>query len=239
MNGSPDPLGVSIIASAQKIAAQKQRFTVIKNRFSGISAAATQIKGATTTSSGIIYTPYIPLQMSNMLESKCTLCGRASQFTVGTKNGDVELCEACRVNMDAMNLLDILFRGDLDILFPETNPREHCEDGVIWRVPAGSKVFPVYVKVDVETGRNIFYVPKSSMTNLDRDYFCHDMMLFKDTVPEIILFRGGYGLARGEQLYVYQFHKTVYDGTGWVVGFILDGKYLLAHDVEMTDDEHV
>jgi hypothetical protein len=83
----------------------------------------------------------------------------------------------------------------------------------------------------------MFYVPKGGAIAMTRDYFCHDSLLFKDTSTVISAFRGGYGLARGEELYVYQFHKVVYDGTGWCVGFVLDGKFLLAHDVEMTDDK--
>ena len=213
--------------------------TVLKNRHNGNAAAAQKVgfKGNNTLAAGAFATPYIPLQMTDitMADTTCVTCGSPGKpVAVQGKNEirDVVLCPTCQ---KTMNIMDWIFSGPLELMFPEINTREDCGDNIIWRVPAGTRVWPVYAKTGVDQ-QDIFYVPKVGMS-LDRDYFCHDSFLYKDTVDCITTYKGGYGLTRGSELYVYQFHKIVNDGTGWAIGFILDGKHLLAHDVEMTDDE--
>jgi hypothetical protein len=249
-------LGQQILNASNKVAAavlkqaqsgnSARPFTVFKTRYytSANGAAAAQKVGFTgnnTLATGGIYAPYVPLQYKSldefMADTTCVTCGSPGKpVAVQGKNDirDITLCETCQ---KTLNIMDWIFRGDLNTLFPHPNPREDSGDNIVWRVPMGTKVFPVYSHVDIHTNENMFYVPKNGAIAMTRDYFCHDSMLFKDTSVVIRSFRGGYGLARGEELYVYQFHKVVYDGTGWCVGFVLDGKFLLAHDVEMTDDE--
>jgi hypothetical protein len=202
----------------------KTRFVVLKNRHQGNAAAAQKVgfKGNNTLAAGGIYAPYVPLQISDltMNDTTCVTCGLPG------------LCPTCQ---KTMNIMDWIFSGPLDVIFPEVNTREGSDDGIVWKVPSGTPVWPVYATGGADQ-HGIFYVPKAAQS-LDRDYFCHDRLLYKDTADSITEYKGGYGVPRGAELYAYQFHKVVNDGTGWVIGFILDGKYLLAHDVEMTDDE--
>lgn len=143
---------------------------------------------------------------------------------------NVLLCPLCQ---QTLSISEWAFTGYLNELFPEVNSREYSDDQIVWKIRQGTSVHSIYAR----TMSNIahFYVPKKSVS-LSRDYFCHDTSLFYDTVECIRQHRGGWGLVNGTELYCYQFHKSVYDGTGWVVGFILDGKHLQAHSVDMIND---
>lgn len=171
-----------------KVVCHKNRYTPIKNSPQVVAAAAqiaavqtvVNFQSAAATSQSALLTAalktYIPLQIVEVEPIvHCLACGAATKIVDRNRGGESALCVAC---LYTMNVMDWIFCGPLDEIFPEVNTREHSDDGIIWKVSTGANVWPIYTKRDASQ-QNIFYVPKVGFI-LDRDYFCHDSFLYKD-----------------------------------------------------------
>lgn len=219
----------------------QRRYQAIKSRVAGpaLQLPAAVVSGSLVLnplmSSGAVYAPYIPLIMTNIMKI-CVECQRpgAESVTIQGKSAvrDMWLCRPCQLRL---GLSDYIFRAPYETLFPQENMREDSGDGIIWSINQGVNVWLIYSDFDVVSQQHLCQIPKKPVT-LTRPFYCHDSLLYKDTADCIINYAGGYGLARGPELYLYHIHKIRNDGQGWVVGFLLDGKHLIAHDVEMDDE---
>ena len=173
---------------------------------------------------GAVYMPYIPLQITDLFMMNCELCRAPGTVTVSmsTPGGEryLVVCDRCEQTHGIRRYMCVF---EYPALFPETNTRER--DNIVWKIHADKTVYPLIAYHGDHTRVGLSKKP----IMLTRDYYCHDDNLYElNPFPTSRLI--------GQPPYAYQFPSPIYDGVQYIVGFVTDGNYLYAHDVEFTDE---
>jgi hypothetical protein len=103
-------------------------------------------------------------------------------------------------------------------------------DNIIWRVPVGAVMFPIYSTF-------VNYVPclelRPQKLIARREYFCHDRNLHEMWALPITEDFGKMPWIRPGEYMVYEFPRYMNDGTGWLLGFASHYENFIAYDVEI------
>lgn len=154
----------------------------------------------------------------------CSVMSNVTTYTVETSAGQrrVSLCPDCKTQS---GITDILYVFRHDDVFPDPNSRER--DNIVWRITQNELVWPLILNVNPGADIEVSVLKRPVL--LDRDYLCHDDLLYE--VADFPTSR-----LIGQPAYAYRFTKAIYDGSRYVIGFLTDGRSLTADYVEMTDD---
>ena len=222
----------------------------------GVVASQSQVPNA----NGHIYAPYVPLHIQPISASQMVNVHHIPSWRTSSVVNFKRRYTGNNANPYAEIVLDMpISSNDQPILFrPELFQDEHRErDNIIWRVPEGVSMFPIYSYF--HNGQDMLELRPVKQKS-QREYFCHD-----DNLHEMRPF-AGYSLAeyaegnvittrdflgerrsifdgllrvgiRASEYMVYEFPKHVNDGSGWLVGFASHYENFIANTVDFDDDE--